>query len=237
MTTHDRQDELIFDFLEGNLNPDEEQAFRLLMEESEVLSHEVRLLQNTYLKDPLPSIDALQQKLFIPHKQHGGNLSTRIYAIVLIALIYITTSVDISQPEIHKLMAGTTDNSSQIQKAVIETPIIVLDCLEKPGVRPIYQKEVQTEIETIEYHLPASELVSVLDLKTEVRLLDPEKFTLPEIKVQQPEIKKPVSSPMEKKWSNREIRKKLWRDYRLRMEKEFQSGNEPYVVPLNSNNF
>ena len=93
MITDSQKEELIFDFLEGNLSAEEEEAFRILKDESEMFSREIRLWQNTYVEEPLPAIEALEKKLLIPAGSGNGNLMMRIFTVMLI-MFYITIPAD-----------------------------------------------------------------------------------------------------------------------------------------------
>src|SRR4051812_1203499 len=94
MTTENEKDELIFDFLEGNLNAAEEEAFLILQEESELFNRQVRLWQNTYMHEPLPAIKNLESKLFINTGNHTTSYTTRIYIIFIVMLTSVMFSHD-----------------------------------------------------------------------------------------------------------------------------------------------
>jgi hypothetical protein len=241
MNTIDKQDELIFDFLEGNLSPDEEEAFLILKEESEVLGRQVRLWQNTYLKEPLPSVEALEKKLFIHDEGHSRNFSSRIYAILMIALTYIVAPGDHVQRYIQGPLAEiANENVVAIPESAFDPLNTGPDCSGKK-YKDSAQASItrQHEAPSAEYHSAESRPLVLSDLKTEA-VFELQQIALEKIRIRVTKTHTPGSFKARKKWSRREqrlIRKKLWQEDKTRDINMFLNGNEPYVVPLNTNNF
>jgi|GEM_PF-6082090 len=240
MITEEKQDELIFDFLEGNLSPDEEEAFLILKDESEILNREVRLWQNTYLQEPLPSVEALEQKLVIQKNRDTGRLSTRIYAIMLIGMTLIAAG-----DSFDKYIAGSIPQSKAQLTPSQETtaPIsnLVPEYSEKVtsvGRQILASPESKENIAPLTDRLATGELFALPVLKGEELMIKPQAHTLEDFRFTRPE--KDQRTHVQRKWSRHEqrlIRKKIWQDHRSRKVNEFRSGNEPYVVPLNTSNF
>jgi hypothetical protein len=239
MITDNETDELIFDFLEGNLSADEEEAFLLLKDESELFSHQVRLWQNTYLKESLPSVEALEKKILIQPKGYTGNLSARFYAFVIILIISLpivgehgrkfepinfnfhaveqkTSAVDIVPDQMRQRSEFIVNSRSKTIRAI------------KPVKRNI---AIVEKVDTIYRSAMLSEM------KPEP-LVRPQKFTLGNIEIIRTRIQNQVF--IRKKWSKnemRQIRKKKRLDDTTYDAREFLKGNVPYVVPLKSSNF
>jgi hypothetical protein len=241
MNIGEKQDELIFDFLEGNLTPGEEEAFLILKEESEVLGREVRLWQNTFLKEPLPSIDALEKKLFIHEDLQKGNLRTRIYALVMIVLTYIIAPVDMRDHVNPVPVNPSADVSPATANATPQALTPAVDPHEREiNVRRAFAPASLPDLTPAKDQAPADELRQTFATNTAVLLLQPAEIEIRSNAQIEPQGSKPDSVIRRKEWSKHEqrmIRKKLRRDDRVRKINEFRSGNEPYVVPLNSNNF
>jgi hypothetical protein len=236
MITENEQDELIFDFLEGNLSPDEKEAFLILKDESEVLSRQVRLWENTYLQEPLPSIEALENKLLIRVDNGSRGFSSRIYLLFIMMLAIlpivgdkqeasIRTSriahVEITEPLVHK---QELQYFQRIPKAVEK----------RKNVARKQQTRETTPVDTAQFQPSAS----VPDIKVD-ELRVSQDLTLQKISVAKLRVKKSAMT-FRKQWSGKErraIRKKKRKDSNARQAGEFMKGNVPYVVPLNSNNF
>src|SRR5262245_10934614 len=76
-------DELVFDYLEGNLDKEEQEAFDLLKEENETFSHHVRLWQNAYISEALPVTSELEKRCLV----RGGSGTGLMTNVGLIAII------------------------------------------------------------------------------------------------------------------------------------------------------
>ena len=239
MITENEQDELIFDFLEGNLSHDEEEAFLILKEENELFNRQVRLWQNTYMKEPLPSVELLERRLIIQPGRHTVNFSSRIYMVLIIMLTYVTLPGD----GVEKYVPGaitkvTHDNTPIPEETADQASKIIFDCMEDQNI--VVKRTVQTQSEVVTKDDRPINQPAVLSKPDLEALFMTEQLILKKIEVRKGETPKPNSVAARKKWSRREmrmIRQKLWQDSDTRKANEFQKGNVPYVVPLNSNNF
>jgi hypothetical protein len=244
MIPDNKQDELIFDFLEGNLSADEEEAFLILKEENELLNRQVRLWQNTYLRAPLPSVEALEKKLLIPYR-HGGTFPSQLYIILIVALVSIVFHGDwvqsyrVALPVEPGSKSSTTYIPPSRHEAETENSEIIATCPQdhyaKRGNEPVRQYEVKPNGKS----LPELSTLTVADLERAV-LLKPLLSPLTPVNITPSTSRRSDTVTKAKKWSRREvrlIRKKRRLDERTRKANEFLKGNEPYVVPLNGNNF
>lgn len=236
MITDDQRDELIFDYLEGNLNAEEEEVFRILNDESELFNREVRLWQNTYISEPLPSIEALENNLLIAGKNNTRNTIVSRIGIALI-LLFVNTTPDTGNSSVS--LAGRLKNSAQVAiPGEREEPknAITTEC--QPELRTAKKTQSLASLSDDARELsftPSSGSVLKLDFIIEVPKpgvgnLPTEALTIPIS----------VGKAERKKWTRREnrlIRKKRWRADELRRQSEFLKGKVPYVVPLDSNNF
>jgi hypothetical protein len=81
-------DELIFDYLEGNLEAEEKEAFELLMRENDMVHWQVKLWRNTYVEEPLPVIDELERKLAISNDTSTiTGMARRLFMNTLLVLL------------------------------------------------------------------------------------------------------------------------------------------------------
>jgi hypothetical protein len=232
MNTDRQTDELIFDFLEGNLSREEEEALRILKDESELLDREVRLWQNTYLKEELPVVEALEQKLMIRSDWNITPWGSRLFMLLLC------------------LLASTSSTLHQVnsQKSAEEEKIVAI-C--SPAAQPhmnsgpaltVTRKTIAepmmlpTQISMSDPYLMDAEIVSE---RKPNPIIEIGAIRLPGINIKKTEKVKP-STASGKKWSRREMRifrKKRWEENSKRQASEFRKGKIPYVVPLDSKNF
>jgi hypothetical protein len=235
MITENEQDELIFDFLEGNLSADEKEAFLILKDESEVLSRQVRLWENTYLQEALPSVDALEKKLLIRVDNGTRGFSSRIYGLLIMMLAFLPVTGDKQETLIRKMsieQVNVTKPLPQDQK--LRYSELIPQTLKEHDVKQAVriQEPVMPSVEDIQ------DPASVHDLKMDAVHVSQD-LALQKIKVGQLNVRKAVLS-FRKQWSRlekKQIRKKKWKDSDAKHAAEFMKGNVPYVVPLNSNNF
>jgi hypothetical protein len=233
MITDNKRDELIFDFLEGNLSAEEEEAFRILKDESELFNREVRLWQNTYLEEPLPAVDVLEKKLLIHSGWDMRSLWSRMYSVLLILFVFVMIPADrMNEGSADSFVAKTVKVPSSVRG--IEKSEVVAPNVEEmhPKVIGIGKRVSQTT--DTRHEVTSTVRLRDLNLKS---LAD-----LPKPGMQKIEIKKTIIVPVvtRKKWTKREkklIRQKRWHDNNTRQANKFQKGRVPYVVPLNSSNF
>lgn len=244
MMPNKKQDELIFDFLEGNLSVEEQEAFRILKDESEVLSREVRLWQNTYLKEPLPSIKALEETLL---RHHADNTSfiPRLYSIGIILLASLIVSSGRIQPQaitLERHVATVLSNIDLPSDAAIHADMnpTTSECIELQRVSP-ETSSVQVMDQTVfEKHWLAVPSFTMKEVQVDADLLSTPKVTFTKPRIIPAQSQGHQNLRGQKKWSRQEVRmlrKKLRNDENQRKANEFLKGNVPYVVPLKNNNF
>jgi hypothetical protein len=242
MTTDDQHDHLIFDFVEGNLTAEENEAFRILIEESELLDREVRLWQNVRLKEELlPSTDDLEKKLLLQrHLATGSNTATRIYCLLLI--LFVGLAPPSEKPAVdtyHQLLSAVVsdpdtivpDSASNCEDVVAATESEV----------PVSIQESNTQGPKVTSDAPTSAIEEIpLTAKKLRPIIDAKKTDWRTIEIKKPIYNQPAPGIARKEWSGREkrlIRQRLRNVERMRQANEFQKGRVPYVVPLNNNNF
>jgi hypothetical protein len=235
MITENEQDELIFDFLEGNLSPDEKEAFLILKDESEVLSRQVRLWENTYLHESLPSIEALENKLLIPENGSRG-FSFRIYGLLIMMLAILPIVGDRQETSIRTLSIAHVDITKPlVRKQELQYFERIPKAVEKKKKVTNKQQIPETAPVNIMQFLPS---YSVPDVKVD-EVHTSQDLPLKKVSLAKLRVKTPATT-FRKQWSGKErraIRKKKRKDSSAKQAGEFMKGNVPYVVPLNSNNF
>jgi hypothetical protein len=238
MITENEQDELIFDFLEGNLSPDEEEAFLIMKEESELFNRQVRLWQNTYLEEALPSVELLEKKLFIKPGSDTVNFSSRLYIILIILLTYATLSGDSTHHNVPHTVVKVVQNNSIAGETAGKDLNLIVGCTEVRKI--VARRTIELKSETpIENSQPAYQPFILFERKPEVSFKT-EQPTLRKIEIRKNGDQKTTTVVARKKWTRQEmrrIRQKLWQDNHTRNANKFLKGKVPYVVPLNSNNF
>lgn len=244
MIQDNEQDELIFDFLEGNLTTDEEHAFRMLKDESELLNRQVRLWQNTYLREPLPSVEALEKKMLITPVV-GSGLSSRLRTTIVVILASVITSGSWFHQQVPALVAqGKYNHAGEpIHGVSVDaTPPnsdTASNCLNEGRSHYIFTPVVRPKPEFVENHA-SPPIFTIHDLAHNPELAPLPMPSLSHIRIVSTVSEKSNKPLTARKWSGKEVRllrKKLRDDERARKANEFLKGKEPYVVPLNSNNY
>jgi hypothetical protein len=233
MNTGPQTDELIFDFLEGNLSREEEEALRILKDESELFDREVRLWQNTYLREELPAIESLEQKLLI---RSGWNFALWGSRLCMLLLgIFASTSATLHQTNFPKRAEERKITAICSPAAQVHvSPDLAVTVIRKAITKPVTLLSAQVSISD-----PDPMDIDIVSERKLDSIIEVGKVTLPVISIKKTEKVKP-SALSRKKWTRREtrmLRKKRWRENRERAASEFQKGKVPYVVPLDSKNF
>jgi hypothetical protein len=233
MITDDQHDELIFDFLEGNLSPEEEEGFQILRDESEVFSRQIKLWENAYLHDPLPSIKNLEDKLLI-RKEHGTSaifkrLSFLLFILVMHDSVQIYERVPADrQTNIVNVPNFTTSEDSPQAGSECEVKSVQAETSTQREVTPI-----------VDSRSAEPTLAGAVKVRLNP-LLEWRQPVLEKLTIESVSTTTPVSEVVRKKLSRREnrlLRKIRWQNDGTRKANEFQKGKIPYVVPLNDNNF
>jgi hypothetical protein len=236
MITENEQDELIFDFLEGNLSPDEKEAFLILKDESEVLSRQIRLWENTYLQEPLPSVEALEQRLLIRVDNGTRGFSSRIYVLFIMMLAILPIVGDRQEASIRTTSFAHVDITRPlISKEELQYFERIPKAVEKKKEGTNKQQIPETAPVNIFQFLPS---YSVSDMKVD-EVHASQDLALKKVSLAKLRVKTPATT-FRKQWLGKErraIRKKKRKDSSAKHAGEFMKGNVPYVVPLNSNNF
>jgi hypothetical protein len=244
--THEALDEVVFDYLEGNLTAEEKEAFEVLMNESEVTTYHVKLWQNTYVAETLPSVEALEQRLLRPV---SGNVvsDVSIWQRLLMMLVMTSTAL------IFQNTSGKFENSRETvysshrnepitKSTVVDEPILV-DESECPG------GEVTVHNGNAGKQAVQTERGVFIERFQSARLNAPDINTMPLKELRQEQGREFVILRMPAKISvtssqrrftaaeRRAINKRRRDEEERRKAMKFLKGNVPYVVPLKSNNF
>jgi hypothetical protein len=225
-------DEIIFDYLEGNLSVEEREAFEFLMNDSELVTHEVKLWKNAYVKELLPDVGRLENSL-IMKPPFGGTSQLKSFLLTLTFLIFFNSP------------------SSNLNKLNDANAIAI----------PVFKSEqnLSTTLNDFDpYHLSTAihekinrqkekdgEKLIALKHKEIVRLQASlsKPFTLERIQIRKisfVQTKLMTVAIMGKKKTVRKLRSLNALKRRNEIENaaaKFLSGREPYVVPLKSTDF
>jgi hypothetical protein len=241
--THEALDEVVFDYLEGNLSAEEKEAFEVLMNESEVTSYQVKLWQNAYVGEALPSVEMLEQRLLRPV---AGNSAVQSsfwqkllsgLTVVFSALIIQYSGFEFESFPIANVAPRVIDQTRiNLQSKAIET-----ECTETIISPQLIKRDTRDKVTSQEVHaetLPV--LLNISSLNTSLL----KEATTGDARVKDFEIQRTESNlgvkTVKRKLSGSERRsmnRKKRKEYEKKIATKFMKGNVPYVVPLKSNNF
>src|SRR5690349_11914116 len=232
-------DEMAFDYLEGNLLPEEKDAFELLMAESEITHHQVKLWKSTYFSEALPKVDDLEKKL-LKYESHpfADEIIRKIFGVILMLfpVVFLTVNTQQVQPNTSVGLPADMPVSSDASSQCSEIP--------KQQTVKILRDEISRN-EIIEHYIDTKpEPDSNLEFESLQVNTNPLK-TSAEKEVELENFKIVSTSSVSarssiRKLSGKEIRslnKRKRKEYQRKMEIKFMKGNEPYVVPLKNSNF
>ncbi|HZY82495.1 MAG TPA: hypothetical protein VFE50_23375 [Cyclobacteriaceae bacterium] len=213
-------DELVFDYLEGNLDKEEQEAFNLLKEENETFNHNVRLWQNAYISEGLPETGDLEQRLMIG-RQPGTGIMSKVGLVTIIVglLSFVPSSINEKLPEFRPLQ---------------EEPPVAVIVTEPTPVRKTNRKEFKEQKEQIVEPSPSSGMIEVSEVQV-VDLWKTVPVTLPSVTIKALELR--LVTERVPAYTDRDINRLKRRQLERRRAGEFKAGNIPYVVPLSSKNF
>lgn len=231
-------DEMAFDYLEGNLLPEEKDAFELLMAESEITHHQVKLWKSTYFNEALPVVDSLEKKL-VRHESHSfvSEIIRKIFGVVLMLFPVVFLTVN-TQPAQVNTITELTANTPIVNDA----PGQCIDATKPQTISPVRDEISQVEItgNPVVNIKPESSLqFESTQANTSLLKATAEK----PIALMNFKIASTNSVPTKtfiRKLSGKEIRslnKRKRKEHQRQVEMKFLKGNEPYVVPLKNSNF
>jgi hypothetical protein len=224
-------EEIIFDYLEGNLSVEEKDAFELLMNESEMIAHEVKVWRNTYISEPLPNVEHLENFLIIKSSSAGAGQLKRFLSAMALLLLLTSPSPNVYEFSEKESATLPVLNEAQMDSNVLKDS----DC---GGIPNIFNEKIGRQKSKT-----TDELILVSHRETvhpQVLLSKP--FIWKEIQLKEiPFVEtKLVTTSMVKKKMIRKSRSLNAQKRRNEVENiaaKFLSGREPYVVPLKSTNF
>jgi hypothetical protein len=228
-------DEMAFDYLEGNLLPEEKDAFELLMAESEITHHQVKLWKSTYFNEELPMVGDLEKKLLkYDSRSFASEIIRKIFGVVLMLFPVVFLTVN-TQPAQVNTIAELTANMPTVNDAPSQCSDIPKAQIIEPMRDEISQVEITRQPVVPEPSLKFEFTQENSDL---LKISAEEQVVLEDFKIVRTNSI-PVKSSI-RKLSGKEIRslnKRKRREHQRQTEMKFMKGNEPYVVPLKSSNF
>jgi hypothetical protein len=228
-------EEIIFDYLEGNLSSEEREAFDLVMNESEVIAHEVKLWKNAYISEPLSNTNRLENSLLIKSNSAGYTPLNRFLSAMAFLLLLTLPSAHFYDFTNEKPVA----KSELRLKVSPPTAKEDVDC--GNAIATVSKKSVRFENRDVEDLIP-------LRRASRLEFFVSKPFAMEETPIKEIPIKEihfgPIKLISEKSLTKTKI-KKRYRSLNAQKRKNeienissrFLSGREPYVVPLKSANF
>jgi len=219
-------DELIFDYLEGNLSTQERQAFEMVMDDNEQLFHQVQVWKRTYVAEEMPEVSLLEKTLLIKSKG-GFGISTLVSSIILVACLFVFQNTNPVLYQAEYKVAPIEEVTTQLQ-----TKFSVKEEEVSSAQKQILEaKIIQESI------LPLSLQSELLPQKIFLQVLtNPEIPEIRELKLMVVKTKKLSPTRFSRK-EMRELNQKKRQGQEKRMADQFLKGREAYVVPLNNKNF
>ena len=231
-------DEMAFDYLEGNLLPEEKDAFELLMAESEITHHQVKLWKSTYFSEALPMVDDLEKKL-LKYESHSfaGEIIRKILGVMLMLspVVFLMVNIQAVQENATAELPAVMPIVNEVSHQCVDIP--------KPEVISVMRDKI-SQIEITENPVINVKPESSLELRltkanTNLLKTSVEKAVmLKNFKIVSTNSVSAKSSM--RKLSGKEIRslnKRKRKEHQRQMEMKFMKGKEPYVVPLKNSNF
>jgi hypothetical protein len=241
--THEAIDEVIFDYLEGNLSAEEKDAFDVLLNESEVTTYQVKLWRNAYVNEPLPSVEILEQRLLRPV---AGNpaVQSSFWQKLLIGLTIAFSALIIQKSGFEfptSPIANVSPTISDETPTNLEWKMVEIECpddLVSPQHLKTNSKDYETPRQLHVMTLPV--LLNISNVNTSVleqALMGDVELRGFEILVTEPNLGVKTVKRRLSASERRSINRKKRKEYENKMAIKFMKGNVPYVVPLKSNNF
>jgi hypothetical protein len=241
--TDEAIDEVIFDYLEGNLSAEEKEAFEVILNESEVTSYQVKLWQKTYVEEALPSVEMLEKRLLRPAAETVVT-AVSFWQKLFMVLVIVSTAAVFQEFQDHtdsdsKLLSPVknidqtflNENPTNVPEEC--TSFVVKRVVKAPAdIKPEVHSEIVAPLSSVVLN---SANINTLALKS-ISMDVPYKadFNLVEAGSK---VSRITSVRKYTGAERRSIRKKKRKEEERRMATEFMKGNVPYVVPLKSNNF
>lgn len=227
-------DEVIFDYLEGNLSPKEKEAFEIILNENADLRSEVNAWKSTFIQEALPETIDLERTLLVSSKNNR-------WSLFLNSLLFLMTCILLSSSDVKNQNTAPIEHVTEITTALpainnyTTHNKIVTYRVEKQKQRSS-QSELQNKTNSIRnvatlttIYKPALDQFDTLYQLTIAQKLPPLTTT------------KDLSSKTQKRQWLRKDTRALNRKKRREDDKanqiKFQPGRVPYVVPLDARNF
>lgn len=226
-------DEVIFDYLEGNLSPKEKEAFEIILGENSDLRNEVNAWKSTFIEEALPETIELERTLFVSSKNNRWSLF--LNSILFLMTCVLPSSSDIKNQNTTPMEHVTEITTVPVPKDYTKHAKIVT-CVVANQKEKSNNSGSQHETNSIRnvtwltvIDKPALDQFDTLYQSTITQKLAIHNVT-----------KDRSSKTQKRQWLHKEMRA-LNRKKRRENEKEnqikFQPGRVPYVVPLDVKNF
>jgi hypothetical protein len=231
--TDEALDEVVFEYLEGNLSGPEKEAFELLLSESEVMSHHVRLWKNSFIRESLPNVSTLEQRLHIPEPRAIAS-EKMIWKKLFIVLVLLTTSLSFKESVIDiRPSAVIEEQVNRVGENLPECTDIGKPVMQASSIKPLVLEPTPGFDQMATQVTLSTENVNTNILKTVVvggSIAAIHKHTQP-----LPVLSQKTSLRELTRAEIRSMNRKKRKEEERKAAAKFMKGNEPYVVPLKGN--
>lgn len=236
----DEYDQIIFDYLEGNLSPNEREAFEILMSSSETLSSRTSEWKATYLTDKAPlDTTGLEGIIMTSFKKSKWHYTFNSITAAVIILSFLPMRLSDAPSTFLPTSTLNLKDSIETKDIVLVESCKSINAFAKKAtvmVKVRSQLMVALPKKTQENGIISEPVVAEMpSIKTIVPLLDVPKISIPEVKVRRVGNHKKIIHRSSKE--RRDINRKKRNAHQKNIEKEFMKGNIPYVVPLDVTSF
>lgn len=231
-------DEIIFDYLEGNLSENERSAFEILLSTDQQLSAQVKAWRNTYVLETFPITKDLETHILALVKRRTWMFSLNTFIYVLLVTLF--TSMPSEEPVTTSGWSGNTVQTTNNTGAEKNCETKFTGPVRLKSIKARADVQITATGDVKEKTLPTHEDdIRLLRIPNTLPLHAPLSLEKIEMINRPVKILRTTKSSVKQlsKKELRQIRRKKLEDYKLKSQKEFLKGNVPYVVPLDINNF
>jgi hypothetical protein len=227
-------EEIIFDYLEGNLSNNEREAFEMLLASNEDLRSQVMDWRQTYITESFSPTTELTERILKSTRKTHWTFS--LNSFICAALFCLLVPVDINEQI--KLSISERSTTQIVHVVKPHTSAKKTDLTTAQTAKKNQIDHPNAEINKNDNTMLLSENI-IFKKPDTYALVETAQLSLRETEFVMKPVKH-IPQPGVRLLSSKSIRminRKKHREYDRRLEKKFQSGNVPYVVPLDINNF
>ncbi len=239
ITRKHEYDELIFDYLEGNLSSKEKEAFEILLSDDSYLKNEVDAWRNTFVAEDLSVTTSLEQVIIASYKRTK-------WALLLNAILYLPLVVLFSSATVNKDPKPIVTEPKDFDKVeLVSMPQCTSPNITQQGINHSNKNAKPVVIRARKEQQPVTEQEQIITFYKlpllEINITIPTVVSRSKIELANEFATKDISTQTHKRQFLRKQIRALNRKKRRESDKasqiKFTKGRVPYVVPLDPSNF